>query len=283
MQTYKDLKNEWLAVLNNYYGPEETHALLCRVTDYRRSWSAIDLLINQDQYLTTEDQNWYADVLKELSQLKPIQYILGETYFYGHCLTLSRDVLIPRPETEELVDLIIKKEASAVGLNVLDIGTGSGAIAVSLKLGLTGSHLTAWDISPKALRIAKSNAIQLGAAVCFEEKNVLTLWPQKAVWDVIVSNPPYVCMSEKAHMRAHVLTQEPDLALFVPDDEPLLFYQKIAELGLSSLLPNGRIYFEINAAFGQETQALLMHLGYHSVSLINDSYGKPRIVSAVRP
>ncbi|MEJ6663932.1 MAG: peptide chain release factor N(5)-glutamine methyltransferase [Flavobacteriaceae bacterium] len=281
-KTYGVLKQQWMSELTPYYGAQETEALLRRVLDFRRSWSSLDLMLNQKELVSPSDQKWFALVLEDLAKLKPVQYVLGETYFYGHRFAVTRDVLIPRPETEDLVDWIVTQEASCHGLQILDIGTGSGSIAISLKLGLSDPKVTAWDVSEAALIVAKSNAKDLSAEVFFVLQNVLTADLEDPVWDIIVSNPPYVCVSEQAEMRPHVLDHEPGLALFVSDSDPLQFYQKIAEIGQKSLVAKGRLYFEINAAFGPETVTLLSEMGYRNVTLKNDTFGKPRMICAVK-
>ncbi|MEG2513888.1 MAG: peptide chain release factor N(5)-glutamine methyltransferase, partial [Bacteroidaceae bacterium] len=221
------------------------------------------------------------DILVRLQKHEPIQYIIGSTIFYGLKLKVDRNVLIPRPETAELVEMIIEENAERT-LKIVDIGTGSGCIALSLSAHLPLAEVSAWDISEGALQLAKQNAETLSLKVHFEQRDALNLPVIKEKYDVIVSNPPYVRESEKAEMETNVLDWEPALALFVSDEDPLLFYRKIAEFGKQSLLPNGTIYFEINQTFGQQTKEMMEQLGYTQVEIIKDMFGKDRIAKAVR-
>jgi release factor glutamine methyltransferase len=220
-----------------------------------------------------------------LQKHEPIQYILGETEFYGLPFIVNADVLIPRPETEELVDLILRdiKSEKKESLTVLDIGTGSGCIAVSLAKNIPGASVYAVDISSAALETAKKNARQNKADVHFVEQDVFNDFPATVfpdTWDIIVSNPPYVMLSEKKDMAANVLEYEPPVALFVPNDRPLFFYEKIADFGLSRLKATGAVYVETNARLGNETLQLFLEKNYKQVSLHKDISGNDRILKA---
>jgi release factor glutamine methyltransferase len=194
---------------------------------------------------------------------------------------VNKNVLIPRPETEELVELILSENRQD-GLNVLDIGTGSGAIAVALKKSRPSWAVTAWDVSPEALAVARRNAERHRAAIRFEQANVLDEYPQNQRFDIIVSNPPYVLESEKAKMEQNVLVYEPHIALFVPDEQALLFYERITGIASNILKPDGKLYFEINATKGQEVMELLKAKSFKNVTLFNDISGNQRMVRGKR-
>jgi len=240
----------------------------------------LDIYMGKDINLSVNQMAELDEILTRLQKYEPIQYILGHTDFYGINFQLTPAVLIPRPETEELVALIIKENPDSG--RILDIGTGSGCIAISLSKNLPKSQIFSWDISEEALLVARENNRILGTSVSFKQVNVLEYLPDGETFDVIVSNPPYVTDSEKGEMEQNVLSWEPSLALFVPDENPLLFYRKIAELGLELLTPDGKIYFEINQAFGKETAGMLVILGYRDVEIIKDLSGRDRIVKAIR-
>lgn len=229
-----------------------------------------------DQY---QSGRWQA-ILSGLKNEVPIQYLLGETEFYGLRFLVCPSVLIPRPETEELVAWVIADSNRPKGGNakILDIGTGSGCIAVSLAKNLPGTAVFALDVSPEALDVARKNAEINSVNVGFIEKNILQTDDLKQQFDVIVSNPPYVRMLEKTEMKPNVLGNEPHLALFVDDGDALLFYRKIALLAQKHLAENGRLYFEINQYLGKETVGLLEGLGFREVELRKDIYGNDRMI-----
>lgn len=212
----------------------------------------------------------------DIRSAKPVQYITGKTAFCGLEFEVNENVLIPRPETEELVHLIAAQN-TLPSPAILDIGTGSGAIAVSLAKLIPGSKVTAIDISPAALETAHANAIKNGVAVEFTECDILSGHPG-GTFDIIVSNPPYVTESEKESMRPNVLEYEPHGALFVSDNDPLLYYRRIAELGVSLLGNGGSLYFEINERFGQEIAGMMRKSGYSDMTVKKDIYERPRIV-----
>lgn len=225
---------------------------------------------------------------QRIAQGEPVQYVLGEADFCGMSMKVQPGVLIPRKETEELVAWVVeegrgKKEA----LHVLDIGTGSGCIAVTLAKTLEGAEVEAWDVSDVALQTAKENAERNSVTV--ETKKVDVLMDNRlrttdyGVFDVIVSNPPYICEEEKAEMERNVLEHEPPLALFVPDNDPLLFYRRIGELGLSILRGEGLLFFEINRRFGKEVVKMLQDMGYQDVELRQDQFDNDRMVKAIKP
>ncbi|WP_321425476.1 peptide chain release factor N(5)-glutamine methyltransferase [uncultured Bacteroides sp.] len=241
----------------------------------------LDIYMGKDINLSANQLRELDEILARLQKYEPIQYIVGCETFFGLSFYVTPAVLIPRPETEELVSLIIKENADYPA-RILDIGTGSGCIAISLSKNLPQSKVSSWDVSEEALLVARKNNEALGASVSFNQVDILEYQPNGEAFDVIVSNPPYVTVSEKVDMEENVLHWEPSLALFVPDNDPLLFYRKIAEIGLRLLTPNGKIYFEINQAFGKETADLLLGLGYRNAEIVKDIFGKDRIVKAIR-
>ena len=232
--------------------------------------TAVDYYLGKDIILSPKAMQDLDGILARLHNFEPIQYI-----------QVAPGVLIPRPETEELVETMLKEIASDA--RVLDIGTGSGCIAVSLSKAFPDAKVTAWDISDEALNIARRNNDMLGGNVRFLRQNVLTYTPgDSECYDVIVSNPPYVTESEKQTMERNVLDWEPFSALFVPDNDPLLFYRRIAELGKTMLAPGGRLYFEINRAYGEATATMLCEQGYTNLRVLKDISGNDRIVIAER-
>jgi protein-(glutamine-N5) methyltransferase, release factor-specific len=266
-----------------FYPESEVRALtklilssVCNVRNYE--------VICKDKKIPENQQVRIKDIVEQLKQLKPIQQILGTTVFYEVPFIVDENVLIPRPETEELVDLIINNHKNVPGLTVLDIGTGSGCIAICLALYLNRALVYAVDISLKALELAQKNAQKTGANVQFLHQDVFGPFslPGGSKLDVIVSNPPYIVPSEKRIMSDNVLKYEPHLALFVPEDRPLLFYERIADIGLEQLKPEGNLYVEINALFGVETVRLFNEKGYKKVRLIRDLSGRDRLIHAQR-
>lgn len=225
------------------------------------------------------------EVTERIVNGEPVQYALGEADFCGHTFHVENGVLIPRIETEELVMWTAQEVKD--GVRLLDIGTGSGCIAVSLACLLPHAGVDAWDVSEVALGIAEDNAKSMGVDVCFRHVDVLADGQAEATrcslrYDAIVSNPPYICREEASEMDGNVLDHEPDIALFVADDDPLLFYRTIASLALSMLKNGGRLFFEINRRFGQETVDMLLAMGYKDVELRQDQFGNDRMVRAVR-
>ncbi|WP_051719027.1 peptide chain release factor N(5)-glutamine methyltransferase [Hymenobacter sp. IS2118] len=216
---------------------------------------------------------------------EPVQYVLGRAHFADMELEVTSATLIPRPETEELVQLIEREQAGRTGLRVLDVGTGSGCLALALARLLPAAQVLAVDISAEALAVARRNAARFAPGVAFEQVDILTGLPvgfAPGTLDVLVSNPPYVRESERPLMRENVLAWEPATALFVPDHDPLLFYRRLAEVGRTLLKPGGGIYLEINEALGPETAALLQAPDFTEVRVVPDMFGKPRMVRAVR-
>lgn len=242
--------------------------------------SKAELILNPQKEVVVEN-SLLESRTRSIRKYTPIQYIVGQAEFYSRRFVVGPQVLIPRPETEELVAKIV---ASAVeGSRVLDIGTGSGAIAVTLCLEIPDAVVEAVDISLPAIAVATENARRLGAgAVVFRQLDILSCRGLEQTYDIIVSNPPYVCEKEKPLMRDNVLLHEPHGALFVPDNDPLLFYRKIATLAYESLAATGVLWFEINEAYGQQTRQMLEEIGFGEIELFSDISGKPRICSAKR-
>ena len=265
--------------LQDIYPPEEVKALSMLICCDMLGVDALDIYMGKDIILSVKEEQELESILSRLHNFEPIQYILGEARFLGRTFRVTPGVLIPRPETEELVEMMLK-ELSPVS-RVLDVGTGSGCIAISLAKELPESQVTAWDVSGEALSIAAANSKALQASVRFEQRDVLTYEPCVAdCYDVIVSNPPYVTEAEKQEMEHNVLDWEPSLALFVPDTDPLRFYRRIAVLGLEMLTSGGKLYFEINRAFGKDTVAMLCETGYRAVRLQKDISHNDRFVIA---
>ena len=264
--------------LLSVYPPHEARALYMLVMEAAFGLTPTQVLIGKDKELSEDKQALLQNIIGRLIRKEPVQYILGQADFCGHTFQVEPGVLIPRPETQELVNLINRQHPAPC--SVLDIGTGSGCIAISL--ALTGHRTTAFDISPDALRIARKNAQALHADVDFEQEDILHPSATAHQWDVIVSNPPYICQKEARLMDVNVLDYEPHLALFVPDEDPLLFYRAIAGYAVTHLKPSGRLYFEINEAYPQETSSLLEHLGYTHISVHPDNFGKSRFISATK-
>lgn len=265
--------------LQPYYTAEEVSALSRIVCCDLLGQAPTDYYLGKDIVLSSKKEQELEDILQRLSRFEPLQYIEGRTLFLGREFWVAPGVLIPRPETEELVELMLKEIPADA--RILDVGTGSGCIAISLAKELPDALVTAWDVSPEALSVARANARKLQADVRFVECDVLACQVDEVgLYDVIVSNPPYVTEAEKADMEPNVLQWEPSLALFVPDDDPLRFYRRIAVLGRDMLADGGRLYFEINRAYGREMVEMLRAMGYVGVRVEKDLSQNDRFVIA---
>lgn len=265
--------------LQPYYTAEEVSALSRIVCCDLLGQAPTDYYLGKDIALSPKKEQELEDILQRLSRFEPLQYIEGRTLFLGRGFWVAPGVLIPRPETEELVELMLKEIPADA--RILDVGTGSGCIAISLAKELPDTLVTAWDVSPEALSVARANARKLQSNVRFVECDVLACQVDEVgQYDVIVSNPPYVTEAEKADMEPNVLQWEPSLALFVPDDDPLRFYRRIAVLGRSMLADGGRLYFEINRAYGREMVEMLRAMGYVGVRVEKDLSQNDRFVIA---
>ncbi len=244
-----------------------------------------EISLCKDKKISPNDRQRIEDILLRLENNEPIQYILGETEFYGMTFTVNQDVLIPRPETEELVEWVIREHQkdNRNPLQILDIGTGSGCIAISIAKHLSNASVYAIDISEKAIETAKHNASINQVNVQFICQDIFKsissdILPEK--WDIIVSNPPYVSIFEQENMAKHVLDYEPHTALFVPNESPLLFYERIAEFGKDLLKETGQIYVETSALYGEETAKMFRDNGYQNIELRKDISGRDRMVRA---
>lgn len=266
--------------LSPIYSEQETSSLCKIILEqiFKRRYSP--LLMDITDISETQKEE-VVQIVDRLKQHEPIQYILGETEFYALPFYVNKYVLIPRPETEELVELILKNVDKKSDLNILDVGTGSGAIAISLAANLPNASIEAWDISVEALTTAKKNAERNNVKIIFNEMDVFSdKMDFSRRYDIIASNPPYVLEEEKAKMENNVLDYEPHLALFVPNDDALKFYKRIAEIAQTLLNPNGTLYFEINRAKGEEIKKMLALLNYQNIEVIKDIFGNDRMVKA---
>ena len=266
--------------LSSCYTAGEVTALTRIIATELLGIPQMTFFLKDEVNLTAEQDALLDNAIERLKKQEPIQYILGYCDFYGLRFKVTPATLIPRPETSELVEWIASE---AIGKeSILDIGTGSGCIAVSLAHKVPQSKVTAWDISNDALAVATENSKANGCAVEFEEIDILAYKPTGELFDIIVSNPPYIKENEKAEMHSNVLDWEPHTALFVPDSDPLLFYRAIAEKGLVLLKPGGRLYFEINRTHGKETMEMLAALGYTDIELRKDFAENDRMIRAVK-
>ena len=262
--------------LSSIYDAGEAKAIVRLVLDVRFGLSTADIYCGKVTQLSPNDQAELEKIMHRLEKAEPVQYVLGVADFCGRQFHVAPGVLIPRPETAELCQLIAKDG----GRDILDIGTGSGCIAITLALDIPDSKVTAWDISDAALSIARENAKSLGANVVFEHQDALNISLTSHLWDIIVSNPPYICRKEADEMEKNVLSYEPDTALFVPDDDPLLFYRHIMNYAHSALRSGGRLYFEINPIYADSIVEQLQQLGFTDVEKINDQFAKARFIKA---
>lgn len=285
---FKEYKSTFLQELSPLYDEKEVESFFYIILESFHNKKRIDLALDTAMEMDAMQLLRWERVLADLKKQKPIQYILGETEFYGLPFLVNENTLIPRPETEELVEWILveSQNPEVKSLKILDIGTGSGCIAISLAKNLPNSKVSAIDVSEKALIMAKKNAEINHVTVDFITADVLqiaTLDSQTSIdFDIIVSNPPYVRMLEKNEINTNVLEYEPHLALFVEDDDALLFYRKIAQLAMKNLSENGLLFFEINQYLGKETVALLDHLGFKNIELKKDIYGNDRMVRGTK-
>lgn len=278
----KDILRYFKTELAEVYSANEIDAIAALCFEHYLGFSKTDLLIKQEESLNQSDLLKFSFCVKRLKALEPVQYILGEAYFYGTKFCVSPAVLIPRPETEELVDMIVNESRSTDRSSVLDIATGSGCIAISLAKNLEQAQVEGIDISSDAIEVAKSNNVD--DFVKFSIANALDLkgdWLTKK-WDIIVSNPPYIKLSEKNNMHTNVLAHEPHIALFVPNDDALIFYKAIADYACATLNKGGKLYFEINQALSNEVVDLLKQKGLTHVQALKDINNNDRFVKAIK-
>ena len=287
--------NELWHLLAQRYDEGEAKAIARMTYEVRFGLTLSDLCLGKDTQLSADDQTELEEITTRLLQGEPIQYVLGQADFCGKTFLVNKHVLIPRPETEELCRWIIsevrgeKQEVRGERLeardySVLDVGTGSGCIAITLAAEMPGAEVTAWDISAEALEVARENAKRTDVHVSFEQVNILNIPPISLTFknDLIVSNPPYICNKEREAMEANVLEHEPHTALFVPDDDPLLFYRAIAQYGIAALKENGWLYFEMNPLYAKEMCDMLSVMPYYNIEIKEDAYGKQRMIRACK-
>ena len=291
--------------LSSLYDADEAKAIVRWVLDVRFGLSFTDILCGKVSELSADDQEELEKIMLRLEKGEPVQYVIGVADFCGRQFHVAPGVLIPRPETAELCRWITShgdrhlvrpnlteclSPCEVSPCEIIDIGTGSGCIAITLALEMPKAKVTAWDISDDALQIAQENAKALGADVTFEKRDILsssntipTLFhiPSNE-YDIIVSNPPYICDKEKEAMEKNVLEHEPHLALFVPDDDPLLFYRAIAKYALEALKPDGMLFFELNPIYAEDTESMLLDMGFKHTELRKDQYGKLRFLKATK-
>jgi release factor glutamine methyltransferase len=278
----KEYKAKFIAQLISIYDEMEAESFFYLILENQRQLRRIDLALNIDLHFSEEEILIWDEILDKLKLEIPIQYILGITHFYGSEFNVNENVLIPRPETEELVDWIISSSVNMPkfkNIKILDIGTGSGCIAISLAKNIPNAQVFAIDISDKALATVKDNADLNKVTVAFIQRNILETNDLEQQFDIIVSNPPYVRNLEKAEIKPNVLANEPHLALFVADDDALLFYRKIAELATKNLSAEGKLFFEINQYLGIETVELLEKMQFKNIELRKDIYGNDRMIA----
>ena len=293
--TYNQLWKRLTAI----YNEREAQAIVRTVLDALFGMSLTDICLGKVTQLSADDTTRLEKIMQRLEKSEPVQYVLGAEWFAGRLFDVAPGVLIPRPETEDLVkwtcdeakekednskeergkeEKEVSKKEEVPHPSILDIGTGSGCIAITVALTLPQARVTAWDISTDALAIAAGNAHRLGASVRFEHQDALSAPDDEERWDVIVSNPPYICDRERADMSDNVISYEPELALFVPDNDPLLFYHAIARYASKALKPGGRLLFETNTAYAHEVAQVMADEGFTAIEVRNDCFGKPRMV-----
>lgn len=284
METVKDVFAAYNAGLSSLYDKQETNAIALTVLRETTGQSNAYLKAFHDYSLSSEYKIKLSNILTQLATGEPLQYVLGSTEFYGLPFKVNPSVLIPRPETEELVDWVLNSNLRNTDLNMLDIGTGSGCIAISLKKNLPDANVWAMDISDGALQTAKQNAQLNKVDVNFIEADILdanTLNLLPLTFNIIISNPPYVTPEDKTKMHTNVTNFEPHTALFVPQDDPLLFYKTIAELAVKKLNKGGLLFFEINESYGSETVEMLATTGFKGIELRKDMSFRDRMIKAV--
>ena len=259
--------------ISSLYDPREATAIARAVVCRRCGYNFSQLVVHYDDECQIDDLQ---TIIEQLAAARPVQYVLGEAEFYDLTFSVQEGVLIPRPETEELVSRVVSD--ARAGMRILDVGTGSGAIAVSVAHSVAGAEVVAVDISDAALAIAQSNAERNGVSVEFVKADALGDMSALGEFDIIVSNPPYIPQSDIATMNRNVIDYEPHTALFVADDDALCFYRSIAQNGLTMLRVGGGLYFEIYEQFGSQIAAMLADMGYRDVEVVKDIFGKERMV-----
>ena len=270
--------------LDAVYGKGEVEAMARMVMEEILCCSPVDLVLRASHEVPAFFPEKLEQIIARLERQEPIQHILGVAQFHGHRFKVTCDTLVPRPETEQLVDIIVDEQGDRQDLRVMDVGTGTGCIAISLARALRFAQVTAIDISAEALAVAQENAKLLKTRIKWLQADILSmpLWPATSL-DIVVSNPPYVCFGEQAQMEHNVLDYEPHIALFVPDDDPLLFYRHIASQAAQALVSGGRLYLEVNRRFAHDVADLLLSHGLVDTRVMHDSFGNDRFVTATHP
>jgi release factor glutamine methyltransferase len=275
----KDVKLEFIAALSGRYPSEEVLSFFTILSEHILKYSRLETALNASETLSEENQLKFEMAIARLKEQEPIQYITGQTEFYGLPFKVNEHTLIPRPETEELVEWIVSEVSNDTSeFNILDVGTGSGCIAISLANSLKNAKVSALDVSSEALEMARRNSEINNTSVDFFSLDVLTALSLPQEYQLIVSNPPYVRELEKKAMHPNVLEYEPATALFVTNEDPLLFYRKIAALAMSYLSPGGQLYFEINEYLSKELIILLKAAGFLNIEIKKDIFGKDRML-----
>jgi release factor glutamine methyltransferase len=283
MTTASKLFEELVTELGELYSKEEAINIMRMVFQEKLGLSRVDMALNTKKEIDAKSHKLIFQIAEKLLEGQPVQQLLGSAYFHNIKLRINKHVLIPRPETEELVQWIIDDNKATEELQVLDVGTGSGCIAIALAISLMNAQVKGIDISQHALELAQINSIANNAYVDLANLDILNddNWKKLKTFDIIASNPPYVLEREKADMHINVLNHEPHLALFVPDENPLLYYDKISDMARSRLSKEGKLYFEINAAYGKQVKKMLVQKGYKDVILKKDINDRDRFVRAV--
>lgn len=305
--TLKELQHHFHLQLDAIYGKDEVQSFFKLLIEYFLNFKPIEIVLHPESNISTSNQHRFNEIIKRLKQEEPIQYIIGETEFFGMPFKVNPSTLIPRPETEELVQWIIEnisnnkcqapnlsayvhdsnnkqQTTNNKQLTILDIGTGSGCIAIALAKNLPNAKVHAIDVSKEALKVARENAILNQVEVDFIEADILTVChAELQKYDIIVSNPPYVRALEKFTIKNNVLKHEPHLALFVENEDPLLFYKAICEFSVHNLKPKGCLFFEINQYLGAEMKQLLNTFNFESVELRQDIFGNVRMLKSIKP
>lgn len=277
---YSQIKKIFHQQLKEIYIENDIDSLFFIALEYVTSISKIEYILQKEEEISEEKLIELKFILEELTKNKPIQYITKNAYFYGLNFYVNEKVLIPRQETNELVDWVLMSVTHSKPIKILDIGTGSGCIAITLKKNLPLSEVFAIDISNEAIQVAQKNANDNEVEINFSQKNILEINDLKSNFDIIISNPPYVRELEKLEMAPNVLDNEPHLALFVPDNNPLLFYEKITEIALKNLTEDGMLFFEINQYLSEETKKMIENKGFKNVTLRKDLQENYRMILA---
>jgi len=276
----KDLRTTFVARLQGHYPSEEVQSFFQITVQHFLGYSRMEITLNLNEEVSDVKMKQVLDTCNRLQHHEPIQYIIGDTEFYGLLFNVTEATLIPRPETEELVAWILEEYQADKETQVVDIGTGSGCIAISLAKHLTNAKVMGYDISEDALKVAAENATSNEVNVTFHQVDILQTKTLDSTFDCIVSNPPYVRELEKAEIQSNVLDHEPHTALFVSDADPLVFYRAIGKLAFDNLSVNGSLFFEINQYLGKETVQLLKNIGFKNIRLRKDIFGNDRMVKA---